>query len=105
MEDDGLPEDNEWKLDPEDLEKLEQIGGGNFGAVYKVTLLPLRSPPRSGADRSDGDCVCVWGGGYKGRLRGDKRCDQGGGDLRRRRGVCTQIHRTRSGSPTVRLPT
>lgn len=35
MEDDGLPEDNEWKLDPEDLEKLEQIGGGNFGAVYK----------------------------------------------------------------------
>jgi hypothetical protein len=61
MEDDGLPEDNEWKLDPEDLEKLEQIGGGNFGAVYKVTLLPLRSPPRSGADRSDGDC----GGGLQ----------------------------------------
>lgn len=34
--DDGLPEDNEWQLDPDDLELEEKIGGGNFGAVYKV---------------------------------------------------------------------
>lgn len=30
-----MPEDNEWWLDPDDLEFGEKIGGGNFGAVYK----------------------------------------------------------------------
>jgi hypothetical protein len=53
MEDDGLPEDNEWKLDPEDLEKLEQIGGGNFGAVFRVPSshqLGFPPPPILGPD-------------------------------------------------------
>jgi len=41
--DEGLPEDNEWWLDPDDLEFGEKIGGGNFGAVYKVGF-PIQSP-------------------------------------------------------------